>query len=383
MIDGDGVVDGLQEARLVGEVLGPEHLQPDQAGAGGDALDADPARPGQWVVREVADVVGLAALRGDRAGVDEGLAAGRRRVQAVTGEVLVVDEHVAAVGPDEVGVVDVDALGHERDLDPGAGEAEGAGGLGARDRAVAVGQRECLRGQLRCRTGGRTECLAAGSGGGGRGGRFRARLVDDRRVDHRVGDDLGHRGIGPQRLLRGGADRRRQRVHRREGVDLARSGRPQRVDDRRLGGLHAPPARADRRDAGRQAGQLVAEHDDDALVGPAPRQREGGRRGGRSPRCEEARGQGDQGCHDSCDTDAETRWHADSRAGGSSGRSGQPKPGTPPGASSVTVSTRRVSTATRRGLTIALRRGACRRSRVDDEVARRRSAEEAIRGLER
>ena len=77
---------------------------------------SQPAGSGWAGFTKVDEVVDHAALGGDRAGVAEGLGAAGRRGRPVAGEVLVVDEDVAAVGPDEVGVVDVHAVGDERDL---------------------------------------------------------------------------------------------------------------------------------------------------------------------------------------------------------------------------------------------------------------------------
>ena len=117
VIGAHGVVDRLQDRGVAAE------YQPDQAGAGRDTDDPDVAAGRQRVrlVHELREVVDDGALRGDRRCVAECLAAVRRRARAGAGEVLVVDEDVLAVGPDEVGVVRVDAVGDEGDLDARAG----------------------------------------------------------------------------------------------------------------------------------------------------------------------------------------------------------------------------------------------------------------------
>src|SRR5438445_383902 len=71
-------------------------------------------------VDEFGEVVDLAALRGDGAGVAEGLGPDAAEVRVGAGEVLVVREHRGAVGPDEVRVVDVQAVSDPGHLHSGA-----------------------------------------------------------------------------------------------------------------------------------------------------------------------------------------------------------------------------------------------------------------------
>ena len=145
VVDGHGVIDGLEEGGVEPGVLGSEDVQPDQAGARGDALDADVARAVEGQGAVLADVVHPLALGGDGAGVEEGLVTPGGHRGALSGEVLVVDEDVGAVGADEVGVVDVEAVGDERDLDARPVDAERPGRLGGGIARVGADGLERLR----------------------------------------------------------------------------------------------------------------------------------------------------------------------------------------------------------------------------------------------
>ena len=215
----DGILDRLQEAgraRDAGRLA--EDLEADQADAGSLALDADLAGAVEHAGAEVRHVVDLVALRADRAGVEEGLAAGGRRVQPVTGEVLVVAEDAVTVA-DEVRVVDVDALGHERHLDAGAVVAERARGLGSGNVGIGVGDPQGFWAELhRVRVG---RAYPGGRGGLRRGGRGSVRGGGGL-VDHGVGNDLGDIAVGGQGVGLGLADLGRYRVDEGvRGVDRA------------------------------------------------------------------------------------------------------------------------------------------------------------------
>src|SRR3569833_3759021 len=98
MRDVDRVVDGLEEVRLGRILKGAEHIEADEGGAGGHALDAHVAYPSGGRLRaEVGHVIGHDSLACDRVRVQEGFIATRRLTRAVAGEVLVVDESRGAV----------------------------------------------------------------------------------------------------------------------------------------------------------------------------------------------------------------------------------------------------------------------------------------------
>ena len=165
VIVGQRVVQALEDRRVEGRVRVPEHLHHVEAGAGGDASDRDVAARRKRVrgVHELRDVVGDPALSGDRAGVSERLRRARGRVRSLATEVLVVGDHVAAVGTNQIGVVDVDAVGERRDLDARAGGQV----LGLRRaRVIERGVRRLQRLGLEQRLGrvGRAQRLAVGRG---------------------------------------------------------------------------------------------------------------------------------------------------------------------------------------------------------------------------
>ena len=223
---------------LKNPALRPGHVQHRQAGAGRDALDLDVAPRWQRVRRvdEAGQVVGLVALRGDRARVQERLAAIGRRAGTETAEVLVVEDDVLAAGPDQIGVVRVDAVGDDADLDPGPVHDLFRGvhvhhfarlGLGQRLGRVARAD------LLRC-IGLHTMVLRPGR-------ERRARPAAQRgEVPQRVGDDGLDRGVGLQPADLGRGDGRGDRVddvvaaHVRR-VDLAQFGQHARLG--RVGGL--------------------------------------------------------------------------------------------------------------------------------------------------
>ena len=222
MVVAQGVVEALEDDRVVGAVRVAEHLHPDQGCARGDAAHRDVAALGQRVRGrvEVRDVVGLPALRSDRARVAERLGGAGRRVQSVPAEVLVVDEHVAAIGPDEVRVVDVQSVGEERDLDALAGgERLRLGRAGVLEGGVRRLERLGLeQGLARVRGAHLLSARAAAACGCGTG----ARRVDRRRqLYDRVRHDLRDRAAVLERRLLGRRHRRRERVERVEtAIDM-------------------------------------------------------------------------------------------------------------------------------------------------------------------
>ena len=204
----DRVIDRLEEVRGQRVFVVAEHHETQQRGARRHALDADVAGPGQAFDAVILHVVGDEALSGDGVRVEERLAAIGIPPGAVTGKILVVEEHAAAEGTDEVGVLRVDAVGDPGHLDAAAGVAERAGGLGFRVVRVGVGGQQRLRVELN---------LAARRAGAGevvRGGRCRA--VQRRPVgqclgprgtmDHHVVPHRTARRVGPQpgQLVGGG-----------------------------------------------------------------------------------------------------------------------------------------------------------------------------------
>ena len=101
--------------------LGPATFIHRQARTGCDSHDLDVASGRQRVGRvdEIGQIVARVALSGDGTGVQERLPAVGRRRDAEAAEVLVVEDHVVAVRPDQVGVVRVDAIGDDPDFDAG------------------------------------------------------------------------------------------------------------------------------------------------------------------------------------------------------------------------------------------------------------------------
>ena len=186
---------------------------------------------------EVLHVVDVDALARDRVGVEERLVAAGDLARPVAGEVLVVPadrgvEHRLAVGADEVDVVRVEPVGDPGHLHAGAGDAQRAGGLGARVVRVDVHQRQALGVQLNLAV------LAAGAGDhvgrqrggsacrpgdrrGGVHGRRRGGRGWPRAVDGHVGDDLGHRRVGLQPRLLARGHRGRERVDQPVRLDVA------------------------------------------------------------------------------------------------------------------------------------------------------------------
>src|SRR5262249_59386983 len=115
-----GPLDRLDDLRVEEPEVEPRDVQHREAGAGRDALDLDVAAGRQRVRRvdEPGQVIGLVALRGDRARVEEGLPAVGGRAVAEPAEVLEVEDDVLAAGADQVGVGRVDAGGGDGDRDP-------------------------------------------------------------------------------------------------------------------------------------------------------------------------------------------------------------------------------------------------------------------------
>ena len=266
MVNGDRVVDRLQERGVVARVLGAEDVEPDQAGARCDALDADVAGPGDRVRSEVGDVVHLAALGGDRGGVAERLLAAGRDVQALAAEVLVVHEHVLAVGADEVGIVDVQPVGDEPDRDAAAVEPERAGGGGAGHVRVGVDRLERLGIELHVARRGantrvnrpacRSACSAVEAAGAGT------------EMNDLIRHDLADRGVGPQPRLLARGDGRRQRVQQRVGAEVRGARRHELGANRRLAALDRATARGLVPARRRQPWQLIPEHDDHSIGRP-------------------------------------------------------------------------------------------------------------------
>src|SRR5207245_10590545 len=116
-------LDRLDDRRSPGKVLRTEDLEPDHLYARGHAADLDQTRGRMPVGRndEVIDVVGPVALRGDRPGVDAGFSTAGRGIGPLSGDVLVVDEHMLAVRTNELWVVDVESIGHIGDTHALAG----------------------------------------------------------------------------------------------------------------------------------------------------------------------------------------------------------------------------------------------------------------------
>ena len=281
-----------------------ENLQPDQAGPRGHPrMVIVQFGRGCAVRRVVGDVVGVQALGRDRTGVTEGLGRTGGRVRAVPGEVLVVDEDVRTVGPDEVLVVDVQPVGQECHLDPGAGVEV----LRLRGRRV----QECGIGQLQCL--GFEERL--GRVGGADGGiDRRSRLCCSAWMllavrprgfrDRQVGVDRRHRRVRRNRALLGRGHRRGKGVHGVEAVDVLRAVRAGLVDRPAL-------VRAVRVDPGGllaladgQVVVLVVQHDDDVLRRPVI----GGRRRRGSDRSYGDQTKTGQQGNDQCPP-LRNRWH--------------------------------------------------------------------------
>ena len=208
VVVGDRVVQRLEDRGVEREPTGREDLDAHQRRVRRHAQHADRAAGRQRVhrVHVVGQVVRLPALGRDRAGIAEGLAAAGRGVRALTGEVLVVDEDVGPVRPDEVGVVRVDAVGEERDPHALAGrDPLRLGGVGELER-LGLGQRLARVGR-------------AGLAGH-RAGRGLRRLVplQRRRLDQLVRYDGGD---GRVRGERRGLGRRHRRGERVGDVQLA------------------------------------------------------------------------------------------------------------------------------------------------------------------
>src|SRR5258705_13246859 len=104
---------------LMAKLDEPNTLSPTSAAPGGHAAHGDVAAGRQRVrgVDELRQVIDLAPLRRDRAGVAERLGADPAQARVGAREVLVVNEDVAAVGPDEVRVVGVESVGDPGHLD--------------------------------------------------------------------------------------------------------------------------------------------------------------------------------------------------------------------------------------------------------------------------
>ncbi len=272
VVGAHGVVDRLQDRGVAGE------HQAHQAGPGRHADDADVAAGRQRVclVDELRQVVHHGALGGDRGGVTVGLAAVGDRARAVAGEVLVVDEDVRAVRPDEVRHVRVHAVGDEGDLHARAGrQLLGVGlAVGAQrvDRLQRLGLDERL-GRV-----GRADGVRAVLADLRRGRRLvrgvRGRLGRLGDLDLAVRDHGGHQRIEGEgcRLRRG--DGRREGVAQREVLDVGRGAAGQPAEDGVLGTDRLGPARGHVVLVGRGGCQLVAQHHDHAL-------RRGGGGGGR------------------------------------------------------------------------------------------------------
>ena len=198
VVDAHGVVDGLQDRGVAAE------HEADQARAGSDADDPDVAARRQRVglVDELREVVDDDALRSDGRRVAERLPAVGGRARAGAGEVLVVDEHVLAVGADEVGVVRVHAVGDERHGDAVAVRQllgiRAAVGREGPDRLQRLGLDQRVRGIARA------DLVVADRARRGRlagslgraGGRCRSRRLGDRHLT--VGDHRGDGRVGSQ-----------------------------------------------------------------------------------------------------------------------------------------------------------------------------------------
>src|SRR6185437_14513000 len=139
VIDADRPVDRLEEHRVEGEVGRAEHIEAHQAGTRCDAENPDQA----WSAKPVTvvlNVVDVPALCGDGTRVEERLTAAGVSAGPGAAEVTVVHEDVLTVGTDEVGVVDVDAIGDPRHLDAGPGVAKALRGVYVRlARRVEIG----------------------------------------------------------------------------------------------------------------------------------------------------------------------------------------------------------------------------------------------------
>ncbi len=258
----DRVVDRLEDRRVRGDVGGTKGDEADKAGAGGDTLDADEARTVERQRAEVADVVDLAALRGDRRRVAERLRAAGRRRRAEAAEVLEVDEHVLAVGANEIGIVGVERVGDPTYGDACTGDPERPGRLDARVLGVDPHRPERLWLELHLpggRAGARKRCGARLGGFADPIGRRR------REVDDAVGNDLGHGRIRPQRrdLRRGHG--RRYGVERGEAVHPQRVRGGQFMEHLRLDARERLAARSELRTGGGLGAILVLEHHDHAL----------------------------------------------------------------------------------------------------------------------
>ena len=207
-------------------------------------------------------------LGGDRTGVEERLGATGRRVRARAAEVLVVDEHVLAVGPDEVGVVDVEPVGDEPDLDAGAGVAETLRGRTVSGRLRGVDGLDGLRVQLHLAGGrahvGEAPASAARAAAVALGQRHRGRR-DQRNL--RVGDDLGHGRVGREPLGLAPAHVRRHGVDELEALDVGGMSESELGHDRVLQLGHGRRPVSAERAVVRQRGELVLEHHDHAVGG--------------------------------------------------------------------------------------------------------------------
>ena len=134
----------------------------------------------------------METLGRDRAGVEEGLPAVGYRSGAAVAEVLVTDEHVRTVAPDEVRVVDVDAVGDKPDPHARAGIAERLRRVTGSALGRGVDGLDGLGVELdspvrRAGAGGSREPALLGGGLDGRA-----------HADQAVVDDLSHAGVGPQ-----------------------------------------------------------------------------------------------------------------------------------------------------------------------------------------
>ena len=118
VVEVDRVVDGLEEHRVEGQVGRPNTLSPTRLAPGATPRTRmlhGGAEPDAVAGRRCRPARPCAAIE---LAVEEGLAAAGRGVGAGPAEVLVVDEDVLAVGADEVGVVEVDAVGDEATFTP-------------------------------------------------------------------------------------------------------------------------------------------------------------------------------------------------------------------------------------------------------------------------
>ncbi len=232
-------------------------------------LMLQPGGSGCAGLTKLAQVVGLVALRGDRARVEERLAAVGRRADTEPAEVLVVEDDVLAARADQVRVVRVDAVGDDADLDAGpvtiwlaastfitwraSGSTSGCAGL--------LGQ-ICWVGPLATPWRPRWARTREGRAGP---------AAQRGEVPHRVGHHGPDRGVVLQPRGLGRGDRRGDRVDdvvaaHVGGVHLAQFGQHARLG--RVGGLD-PRVRGGA--LGGQGGELVLE-DDDRAVGRVRRQ---------------------------------------------------------------------------------------------------------------